>query len=76
MKRTLLATSAAITLAATPAQGASSAEATFDSFSSEFRTSATAEASAFLSRFRTIEDSDALSSFDSREPQGLIIVIH
>ena len=68
--------SAATALAATPAQGTSSAEATFDSFSSEFRTSATVETDAFLSRYRTVEDSDALSSFDSREPQGLIIVIH
>ena len=76
VKRTLLAATAATLLSTPPAQGASSAEATFDSFSSEFRTSAAAEASAFLSRFRTVEDSDALSSFDSREPQGLIIVIH
>ena len=77
VKRTLLAASSAIAiLSAPPAQGASSAEATFDSFSSEFRTSATVETDAFLSRYRTVEDSDALSSFDSREPQGLIIVIH
>ena len=77
VKRTLLAASSAIAiLSAPPAQGTSFAEATFDSFSSEFRTSAAAEASAFLSRFRTVEDSDALSSFDSREPQGLIIIIH
>ena len=76
VKRTLLAATATIALAATPAQGTSSAEATFDSFSSEFRTSASAEAMTFLSRFRTVEYSDALSSFDSREPQGLIIVIH
>lgn len=76
VKRTLLAATAATLLSTPPAQGASSAEATFDSFSSEFRTSAAAEASAFLSRFRTVEDSDALSSFDSREPQGLIIIIH
>ena len=76
VKRTLLAATTAVMLATPPAQGASSAEATFDSFSSEFRTSAAAEASAFLSRFRTVEDSDALSSFDSREPQGLIIIIH
>ena len=76
VKRTLLAATAATLLSAPPAQGASSAEATFDSFSSEFRTSAAAEASAFLSRYRTTEDSDALSSFDSGEPQGLIIVIH
>ena len=76
VKRTLLAASAAITLAAPPAQGSSSAEATFDAFSSEFRTSATAEATTFLSRFRTIEDSDALASFNSKKPQGFIIVIH
>ena len=76
MKRTLLAATAATQLSAPPAQGTSSAEATFDSFSSEFRTSATVETDAFLSRYRTVEDSDALSSFDSREPQGLIIVIH
>ena len=68
--------SAATVLAATPAQGASSAEATFDSFSSEFRTSATAEASAFLSRYRTIEGSDALASFSSFEPKGFIILFH
>ena len=59
VKRTLLAATATIALAATPAQGTSSAEAM-----------------TFLSRFRTVEYSDALSSFDSREPQGLIIVIH
>ena len=77
VKRPLLAASSAIAILSTPpAQGASSAEATFDSFSSEFRTSATVETDAFLSRYRTVEDSDALSSFDSREPQGLIIVIH
>ncbi len=76
VKRTLLAATATIALAMPPAQGSSSAEATFDSFSSEFRTSAAAEASAFLSRSRTIEDSDALASFSSTEPQGLIIVIH
>ncbi len=76
VKRTLLVATAATLLSAPPAQGASSAEATFDSFSSEFRTSATVETDAFLSRYRTVEDSDALSSFDSREPQGLIIVIH
>ena len=76
VKRTLLAATAATLLSAPPAQGTSSAEATFDSFSSEFRTSATVETDAFLSRYRTVEDSDALSSFDSREPQGLIIVIH
>ena len=77
VKRTLLAASSAIAILSTPpAQGASSAEATFDSFSSEYRTSAAAEATAFLSRYRTVEDADALSSFDSREPQGLIIVIH
>ena len=76
VKRTLLAASTAMMLATPPTQGASSAEATFDSFSSEYRTSAEAGADTFLSRYRTIEDSDALTSFDSREPQGLIIVIH
>ena len=76
VKRTLLAATTAVMLATPSAQGTSSAEATFDSFSSEFRTSATVETDAFLSRYRTVEDSDALSSFDSREPQGLIIVIH
>ena len=68
--------SAATALAATSSQGTSFAEATFDSFSSEFRTSATVETDTFLSRYRTIEDSDALASFNSTEPQGLIIVIH
>lgn len=76
VKQTLLAASAAITLAATPALGSSSAEATFDSFSSEFRTSVTAEAGAFLSRYRTIEDSGALASFNSTEPKGLVILFH
>ena len=77
VKRTLLATSSAIAiLSAPPAQGASSAEATFDSFNSEFRTSAAAESSAFLSRYRTVEDSDALSSFNSFEPKGLYIIFH
>ena len=74
VKRTLLAATAATLLSAPPAQGASSAEATFDSFSSEFRTSAAAEASAFLSRYRTTEETDALSSFNSFEPKGLYII--
>ena len=77
MKRTLLATSSAIAiLSAPPAQGASFAEATFDSFSSEYRTSAAAEATAFLSRFRTTEETDALASFNSFEPKGLYIIFH
>ena len=76
MKRTLLAATTAVMLATPPAQGASSAEATFDSFSSEFRTSAAAEASAFLSRFRTTEETDALASFNSFEPKGLYIIFH
>ena len=76
VKRTLLAATAATLLSAPPAQGASSAEATFDSFSSEFRTSAAAEASAFLSRFRTTEETDALASFNSFEPKGLYIIFH
>ena len=66
--------SAATALAATPAQGTSSAEATFDSFSSEFRTSAIAEASTFLSRYRSIEETDTLASFNSFEPKGLYII--
>ena len=74
-KRILLAATATIALAATTVQGQSSAEATFDSFSSEFRTSASVEASVFLSRYRTIEDSDALSSFDSSEPTGFTIFV-
>ena len=76
MKRTLLAATAATLLSTPPAQGASSAEATFDSFSSAFRTSAAAEASAFLSRYRTTEETDALSSFNSFEPKGLYIIFH
>ena len=76
VKRTLLAATAATLLSTLPAQGASSAEATFDSFSSEFRTSAAAEASAFLSRFRTTEETDALASFNSFEPKGLYIIFH
>ncbi len=75
-KRILLSAIATLVLASIPVQGQSSAEATFDSFSSEFRTSASAEATTFLSRYRTVEDSAALSSFDSREPTGFIIVIH
>ena len=76
MKRTLLVASTAVMLVTPPTQGASSAEATFDSFSSEFRTSAAAEASTFLSRFRTTEETDALASFNSFEPQGLYIIFH
>ena len=76
VKRTLLAATTAVMLATPPAQGASSAEATFDSFSSEFRTSAAAEASTFLSRFRTTEETDALASFNSFEPKGLYIIFH
>jgi len=75
VKRTLLAATAATLLSAPPAQGTSSAEATFDSFSSEFRTSATVEAATFLSRFRTTEETDALASFNSFEPKGLYIII-
>ncbi len=75
VKRTLLAASSAIAILSTPpAQGASSAEATFDSFNSEFRTSATDEADAFLSRSRTTKETDALSSFNSFEPKGLYII--
>ena len=76
VKRTLLAATAATLLSTPPAQGASSAEATFDSFSSAFRTSAAAEASAFLSRYRTTEETDALASFNSFEPKGLYIIFH
>ena len=76
VKRTLLAATAATLLSTPPAQGASSAEATFDSFSSEYRTSAEAGASAFLSRFRTTEETDALASFNSFEPKGLYIIFH
>jgi len=76
VKRTLLVASTAMMLATPPTQGASSAEATFDSFSSECRTSVEVGADTFLSRFRTIEDSDALASFNSKKPQGFIIVIH
>ena len=76
VKRTLLAAATAATLLSSPpVQGASSAEATFDSFSSEFRTSAAAEAATFLSRFRTTEETDALASFNSFEPKGLYIII-
>ena len=74
VKRTLLAASTAMMLATPPTQGASSAEATFDSFSSEFRTSATFGADTFLSRFCTTEGTDALSSFNSFEPRGLYII--
>ena len=76
VKRTLLAATAATLLSTPPAQGASSAEATFDSFSSEYRTSAEAGADAFLSRFRTTEETDALASFNSSEPKGLYIIFH
>jgi len=75
VKRTLLAASTAMMLATPPTQGASSAEATFDSFSSKFRTSAIAETATFLSRYRTIEETDALASFNSFEPKGLYIII-
>jgi len=76
VKRTLLVASTAMMLATPPTQGASSAEATFDSFSSEYRTSVEVGADTFLSRFRTIVDSDALAAFNSKKPQGFIIVIH
>ena len=75
MKRTILAASTAVMLVTPPTQGASSAEATFDSFSSEYRTSAEAGADTFLSRFRTIEETDTLPSFNSSEPKGLVIII-
>ncbi|MBR1589418.1 MAG: zf-HC2 domain-containing protein [Kiritimatiellae bacterium] len=75
VKRTLLAATAIVILTTPPAQGASSAEATFDSFSSEFRTSAAAEASSFLSRSRTTKEAEALSSFNSFEPKGLYFII-
>jgi hypothetical protein len=76
VKRTLLAASTAVMLATPSSQGASSAEATFDSFSSEYRTSAESGADTFLSRFRTTEETDALSSFNSFEPKGLYIIFH
>lgn len=75
VKRTLMAASTAVMLATPPSQGASSAEATFDSFSSEYRTSAEAGADTFLSRYRTTEETDALASFNSFEPKGLYIII-
>ena len=76
VKRTMLAASSAIAILTTPpTQGASSAEATFDSFTSEYRTSAEAGADTFLSRFRTTEETDTLSSFNSYEPKGLYIII-
>ncbi len=75
VKRTLLAASTAVMLVTPPTQGASSAEATFDSFSSEYRTSAEAGADTFLSRFRTMEETDTLPSFNSSEPKGLVIII-
>ena len=75
VKRTLLAASTAVMLATPSSQGASSAEATFDSFSSEYRTSAEAGADTFLSRYRTTGETDALSSFNSFEPKGLYIII-
>ena len=75
MKSTILAASTAVMLVTPPTQGASSAEATFDSFSSEYRTSAEAGADTFLSRFRTIEETDTLPSFNSSEPKGFVIII-
>ena len=75
VKRTILAASTAVMLVTPPTQGASSAEATFDSFSSEYRTSADAGADPFLSRFRTIEETDTLPSFNSSEPKGFVIII-
>ena len=75
MKRTLLVASTAVMLVTPPTQGASSAEATFDSFSSEYRTSVEAGADTFLSRYRTIEESAALATFNSFEPRGLYIII-
>ncbi len=74
VKRTILAASTAVMLVTPPTQGASSAEATFDSFSSEYRPSAEAEAETFLSRYRTTGEPDALSSFNSFEPKGLYII--
>ena len=74
VKRNILAASTAVMLVTPPTQGASSAEATFDSFSSEYRTSADAGADPFLSRFRTIEETDTLPSFNSSEPKGFVII--
>jgi len=70
----------AATMLATPlassSANASSAEATFDAFNSCCRTSQEVETEfTFLSRYRTIEDSDALSSFDSRNPTGFILTV-
>ena len=75
-KRMAAVMSVTLALAVPPAQGSSSAEATFDSFSSEFRKSASAEAVTFLSRYRTMEESAALSSFNSTEPKGLVIIFN
>ena len=68
--------SVTMALASPPVHGSSSAEATFDVFSSEFRTSVAAETDVFLSRFRMTADSSALAVFNSTEPQGFIIIIH
>ena len=76
VKRTLQAASSAIAILATPpTRGGTSAEATFDSFSSECRTSAEAGVGTFLSRFRVTEETDALVAFNSSEPKGLYIII-
>ena len=55
--------------------GASSAEATFETFNSSYGGSGEYAPEAFLSRYRTSDDSNVLSSFNSRKPVGFTINI-
>jgi len=55
--------------------GASCAEATFDSFSSAYGGSGEYVPEAFLSRYRTMDDSNALSSFNSHKARGFVMNI-
>ncbi len=55
--------------------GASSAEATFETFNSSYGGSGEYAPEAFLSRYRTSDDSNAISSFSSHKPRGFAINI-
>ena len=55
--------------------GASSAEASFETFNSAYGNSGGFAPEAFLSRCRTSDDSNVLSSFNSRKPVGFTINI-
>ncbi len=78
--KTVAASAAFATMFLMPARvssaGASSAEATFESFNSSYGGSGEYAPQAFFSRYRTMDDSNSLGSFSSHKPRGFAINIH